>query len=141
VAEQFLAADDVLAIHEDRIREYGGSHGVRDLGLMESAIAMPRATFGREYLHQTLFEMAAAYLFHIARNHPFVDGNKRTALACALAFLRLNDLKVIAGEDELYDLVLGTAEGRVSKSEIAVFLQAHAISAPLKNSPLTSATA
>ena len=122
---QFLALDDVLFIHEDRIRKYGGSSGLRDLGLLESAVAMPQATFGGAYLHGTIDEMAAAYLFHIARNHPSVDGNKRTALACALAFLRLNGVRVAASEDELYDLVIGCVEGVVGKAEIAAFFEAH----------------
>ena len=68
--------------------------------------------------------MAAAYLFHIARNHPFIDGNKRTALACALVFLRLNGIRIVASEDELYELVIGTVEGRTSKAVIAVFFEA-----------------
>ena len=122
---QFLALDDVLFIHEDRIRKYGGSSGLRDLGLLESAVAMPQATFGGVYLHGTIDEMAAAYLFHIGRNHPFIDGNKRTALACALAFLRLNGVRVVAAEDELYDLVIGCIEGIIGKAEIAVFFKAH----------------
>jgi death-on-curing protein len=127
VDPQFLELDDVLAIHEDRIRKYGGSSGIRDLGLLESAVAMPQATFGGAYLHGTLYEMAAAYLFHIAKNHPFLDGNKRTALACALSFLRLNVLKVKAGEDELVDLVLGVVEGGISKAAIAVFFEEHLV--------------
>jgi death-on-curing protein len=99
---------------------------VRDLGLLSSAVAMPRASFGGELLHQSLFEMAAAYLFHIARNHPFLDGNKRTGLAAALVFLWVNDREIEAGEDELTELVVGVAEGRVSKAEVAVFLEGHA---------------
>jgi death-on-curing protein len=70
--------------------------------------------------------MAAAYLFHICRNHPFVDGNKRTALACALAFLRLNNKKIVAPPDDLYDLVIGVAEGKVTKAAVAVFFEEHA---------------
>jgi len=125
VDPQFLTLEEVLAIHEDRIRKYGGSSGVRDLGLLESAIGTVMATFGGEFLHETLFEMAAAYLFHMCRNHPFIDGNKRTALACALAFLRLNRVQFRFEENELCDLVIGVAEGRISKAEIAVFLQQH----------------
>jgi len=125
VEPQFLSLDEVLGIHEDRIRKYGGSTGIRDTGLLESALGTVSATFGGEFLHQTLFEMGAAYLFHICRNHAFVDGNKRTALACALTFLRLNGIRIKSGEDELTDLVLGVAEGRVSKAAVAVFLERH----------------
>jgi death-on-curing protein len=119
----FLNLEEVLAIHEDRIRKYGGTLGVRDLGLLQSAMGIVEATFGGSFLHVTLFEMAAAYLFHICRHHPFLDGNKRTALACALAFLRLNDHKIKASEDELYELVIGVAEGKVTKAAVAVFFE------------------
>lgn len=121
----FLTLDEVLAIHEDRIRRYGGSFGVRDLALLQSAIGTVEATFEGGYLHGTLFEMAAAYLFHIARNHPFVDGNKRAALACSLAFLHLNDITIVARPDALYDLVIGMASGRRTKADAAVFFQTH----------------
>ncbi len=122
----FLTLEEVLALHDDQIHRYGGARGVRDLGLLSSALAMPQATFGGELLHQSLFEMAAAYLFHVARNHPFVDGNKRAALAAALVFLWLNDGRIEAAEDELTDLVLEVAAGRVSKAEAAVFFKGHA---------------
>jgi death-on-curing protein len=122
----FLTLEEVFALHDDQLRRYGGAGGVRDLGLLSSAVAMPRASFGGELLHQSLFEMAAAYLFHIARNHPFLDGNKRTGLAAALVFLWVNDREIEAGEDELTELVVGVAEGRVSKAEVAVFLEGHA---------------
>ena len=121
----FLTLDEVLAMHADQIERYGGSPGLHDLGLLESAIAAPRATFGGGWLHPTLPEMAAAYLFHLVRNHPFVDGNKRTGLAAAIAFLGLNDLWLEASEDELVALVSGVAEGRVGKAEVAVFVQEH----------------
>jgi death-on-curing protein len=127
VAPLFLTLEEVLALHDDQLHRYGGARGVRDLGLLSSALAMPQATFGGELLHQSLFEMAAAYLFHLARNHPFVDGNKRTALAAALVFLWMNDQEIDAGEDELTDLVLGVAAGGVSKAEAAVFLKSHSL--------------
>lgn len=118
----FLSLDEALLIHADQIRRYGGSHGVRDLRLLSSALAMPEASFGGVYIHTSLAEMAAAYLFHIAQNHPFLDGNKRASLASALAFLWLNDQRLEAGEDELTELVMGVAAGRVGKAEAAVFL-------------------
>jgi len=124
---EFLALDDVLAIHEDQLQRYGGARGIRDITLLESALGTPRSTFGGEFLHPTLFEMAAAYLFHVARNHPFVDGNKRTALACALAFLWINGGRIDADGGRLYALVLGAAVGNRSKSEIAVFLAENAV--------------
>ncbi len=125
----FLTLDEVLALHADQVERYGGSPGVRDLGLLASAIAAPRATFGGGLLHATAPEMAAAYLFHVVRNHPFVDGNKRAGLAAAIAFLGLNDLWVEAMEDELVTLVMGVAEGRVGKAEVSVFVQKHVVDA------------
>lgn len=126
MADTFLTLDEVLALHEDQIRRYGGAAGLRDAALLSSAVATPRATFDGELLHGTLFERAAAYLYHLARIHPFVDGNKRTALAACLAFLWLNDHELEAGEDELTDLVVGVAAGRVSKAQVAVFLEERA---------------
>ena len=96
---EFLALDEVLGIHADQIRRYGGTVGLRDLGLLRSALAMPQTTFDDEFIHGTLFEMAAAYLFHLARNHPFLDGNKRTPLMCALVFLGLNGHRLEANPD------------------------------------------
>jgi death-on-curing protein len=125
----FLTLDEALALHADQIGRYGGSPGVRDLGLLESALGAPRATFGGNLLHATETEIAAAYLFHLVRNHPFVDGNKRTALAAAIAFLGLNDLWLEAEEDELVSLVVGVASGAIGKPEVAVFLRRHVVPA------------
>ncbi len=121
----FLSLDEVLALHADQISRYGGEAGVRDLGLLKSALAMPQARFGGQWLHPTLHEMAAAYLFHLIRNHPFIDGNKRAGLVCAIAFLGLNGLELIADPDDLVELVLGVAEGRTDKAQVAVFLKAN----------------
>jgi death-on-curing protein len=113
----------VLGIHGDQIRRYGGRTGLRDLGLLQSALAMPETTFEGEFLHGTVFEMAAACLFHLARNHPFVDGNKRTALMCALVFLGLNGQRLDAEPEAAYELVDGAASGSVDKAEVSVFLR------------------
>ena len=117
----FLTLDEVLGIHEQQIERYGGSHGIRDAGALESAIAMPQATFDGEYLHPTIVTMAAAYLFHVTQNHPFIDGNKRTGANAAITFLLLNNLEPTFSEDQLVEVVLGVAQGRVDKKEIARF--------------------
>jgi len=117
----FLTLDEALAIHAHQIARYGGALGLRDRGLLESALAMPAATFAGENLHPSLAEQAAAYLFHLVKNHPFVDGNKRVGLACSLAFLRLNGIRVRATDDDLVDIVTGVAEGRHTKANVAVF--------------------
>jgi death-on-curing protein len=122
---QFLELDDVIEIHAGQISNYGGSDGLRDLGLLESALAQPEAGFGGQYLHADVYEMAAAYLFHLVMNHPFIDGNKRVGLEAALVFLEINSIAIDASDDELVELVLKTATGSLSKTEIAVFLRSH----------------
>jgi death-on-curing protein len=123
----FLTLDEVLALHADQLERYGGATGLRELGLLESAVAAPRATFGGRYLHATIPEMAAAYLFHLAQNHPFVDGNKRAALAAAIAFLGVNGLWLDAAPDELVETVLGVARGEVTKAGLAEYLRTHVV--------------
>lgn len=120
---QFLTLQEVVEIHRDQIERYGGSLGVRDFGLLQSAVAMPTARFGGEFLHNDLFEMAAAYLFHLVQNHAFIDGNKRVGAAATDVFLTLNDLELVAPQDAYADLVLAVARGECSKSAIAEFLR------------------
>jgi death on curing protein len=119
----FLTVDEVLALHIDQIREFGGSEGLRDEAGLESAVAQARATYGGKYLHSGLFEMAAAYAFHIAENHPFVDGNKRTALNVAIVFLGLNGFDVVDDEGCLYEAMLGLATGAWTKARMAELLK------------------
>ena len=123
----FLTLDDILESHQNQIETYGGSHGIRDIGLLESAIAQPEASFGGQYLHADLFEMAAAYLYHLVMNHPFVDGNKRVGLEAALIFLEINNENLNASDEELVDLVLKTTAGQVGKREIAEFFRSHCV--------------
>lgn len=122
----FLSLDDVLFAHLDQIQRYGGDPGVRDGGLLESAIAQPQATVGGQWLHAFPFEMAAAYLYHLVQNHPFVDGNKRTGAVAALLFLDLNGVEITAPRGALYDLTMAVANGEAGKPEIAEFFRAHA---------------
>lgn len=105
---------------------YGGGHGVRDMGLLESAVAQPQASFGGQYAHAGIFEMAAAYMFHIVQNHPFLDGNKRAGLVAAVVFLDINGVEIEAPKGSLYDLTMSVATGRIAKPEIAEFLSSHA---------------
>jgi death-on-curing protein len=117
--------DEILRVHRDQIERYGGDPSLRDRGLLESAAAMPAASFGEQYLHVFPHEMAAAYLYHLASNHPFVDGNKRVGLATALVFLRLNGYRLVADHDELEQLVLRVARGETEKSDVAVYFREH----------------
>jgi len=110
---------EVLLILQDQIRRYGGAYGLRDPGLLSSALAMPASTYEGKLLHHDSYEQAAAYAFHICQNHPFIDGNKRTALATALVFLDLNGISISDPKEELYGLMMEVAKGRKVKSEIA----------------------
>lgn len=120
---RFLTLEEVIEIHADQIERYGGSPGIRDLGLLESAIATPQAGFGGTYLHADLFEMAAAYLFHIVQNHAFVDGNKRGGAAAALVFLALNGTETGITNPALVKLVLNVAQGKTGKAAVADFFR------------------
>jgi death on curing protein len=121
----FLELSDVMQIHVNQIANYGGATDLRDAGLLDSAIEQPRATYGGTYLHSYPFEMAAAYLFHIVMNHPFVDGNKRTGTAAALVFLDMNGVSIQVVPGELSDLTLAVATGSLGKREIAAFFESH----------------
>ena len=119
----FLTLAEALEIHTDQIKRYGGSGGVRDLHLLQSALAQPEASFGGEWLHKDLFEMAAAYAFHLTRNHPFLDGNKRTALASALLFLKLNGASLLDPRQRLLEAMRKMSTGRLSKEESTEILR------------------
>jgi death-on-curing protein len=125
----FLTIDEIIDIHRDQIARYGGSEGIRDFGMLQSAVAMPAAGFGGQFLHADLCEMAAAYLFHIVQNHPFIDGNKRVGAVAAYVFLALNNVQLTADQASYAELVLSVACGETSKSAVAEFLRANTASA------------
>ncbi len=120
---EFLDLDDVLLIHEEQRARFGGSAGVRDQGLLESALAMPRATFGGHFVHEDLFAMAAAYAFHIAESQAFVDGNKRTGVLAAVVFLELNGWIVEEPPSRFYEVMTAVAEHRLDKPGLAEILR------------------
>ena len=110
---------EVLLILQDQIRRYGGAYGVRDIDLLSSALAMPSASFEGKFLHNGVYDQAAAYAFHICQNHPFIDGNKRTALATALVFLSLNGVEIDDPNEALYELMMNVSGKGTGKAEIA----------------------
>ena len=120
---KFLSLAEVLEIHQDQVTRYGGDPGIRDLNGIKSALGMPAATFGGEILHPDIIAMAAAYLFHITGNHPFVDGNKRTGTVTALVFLDLNEYELSAPEDDLTYMVMAVASGQLDKDEVTRFFR------------------
>ena len=121
----FLKLADIIAFHEYQIERYGGAAGVRDWNLLRSATAMPAATFGAQYLHADVFEMAGAYLFHLVQGHPFIDGNKRVGAAAAATFLEYNGFVLVADPDDYAELVLSVARGEAPKSAAAEFFRAN----------------
>lgn len=120
---QFLGLDEVIEIHRDQIERYGGHPGIRDIELLKSAVAVPVAGFGEDYFHADIYEMAAAYLFHIIRNHPFVDGNKRTGAVAAVVFLMLNGAECHADEEAFESMVRSVSEGKMDKAGAAGFFR------------------
>jgi len=123
MSPDFLTLEEVLEIHSTQLARFGGAAGVRDVGLLESALSQPQASFGGQYVHEDLFEMASAYLFHVVSNHPFVDGNKRAGLLSALVFLDINGIEVNDQGDTLYDLTIKVASGNSNKREISEVLR------------------
>lgn len=119
-----LTVEDVLAIHADQVARYGGGAGVRDVGLLESAVLAAQASFEGRSPHADIFDMAAAYLYHLVQNHPFIDGNKRTGAAAALVFLDINDVEIDTSDEDLYTMVMGVASGVVSRAQVSAFFRA-----------------
>ncbi len=116
--KEFLSVEDVLQIHSIVIDRDGGLSGVRDHGLLSSAVMMPQQWFGGSPLHRDIAAIAAAYLFHICCNHAFIDGNKRTALARAITFLIDNGVTDLPDQDEAADITIAVAAGHISKEEL-----------------------
>ena len=123
MSPEFLDIDDVLEIHANQIAEHGGSEGLRDPDLLDSAVAQPMAAFGGQFLNRDLFEMAAALLTSLVMNHPFVDGNKRTAVASALTFLDLNGYSIEPSSQHLEDAVFELIAGLIGKNDLADVLR------------------
>ena len=120
---KFLSLSEILEIHQDQVARYGGALGIRDIELLKSAIGMPMATYGGDFLHTDVYEMAAAYLYHLVKNLPFLDGNKRVGAVAALVFLLLNGYDFNAPEDDFAELVLAVARGELDKAQVAVFIR------------------
>jgi death on curing protein len=118
-----LTVEIVREIHAEAIARFGGREGMRDTALLESAVAAPQASVGRQSPYQDLAEVAAAYLFYLCRNHPFIDGNKRAALGAGIVFLRLNGIEPKADGPEWEDLALAVAASAIDRDEATQRLQ------------------
>jgi death-on-curing protein len=120
---QFLTVAWIIWAHGEQLAEHGGTDGIRDRGALESAVATPQSSFDGQYLHATIWDMAAAYTFHIAQNQPFVDGNKRAALAAGLTFLKMNGVDVDDPAERLHDALIALAERRLDKGGLAALFR------------------
>ena len=121
----FLTLSQVMQILEDQIRNYGGMYGVRDINLLSSAVYMPESSFSGQYLHESIPAMAAAYAFHICQNHPFIDGNKRVALASSLVYLDINGYEFDCDDETLYNKIMDVAKSEAKKEELIIFFENH----------------
>lgn len=120
---EFLTLAEAVEIHRNQVELYGGDPGIRDYNLLASALYIAQSTFDGRLLYEDLFHMAAAYIFHLCQNHPFIDGNKRTALVCGLVFLDFNGIEIDDPSGVLYKMMMKVASGRYSKDEIAGILK------------------
>lgn len=125
MALHFIPDDLVLTIHADLLQRYGGRPGLRDRSLLESALAQPRMTIGGKFVHRTVFDKAAAYGFHVCKNHPFVDANKRVAFVLMDIFLQRNGWEIVAHEEEAYSLMMDLAAGKLTKAQLSTWLKEH----------------
>jgi death-on-curing protein len=120
---KYLILEEIEEIHELMLESYGGLPGVRDQNLLESSIEHPKMMFAGQELYRSIYDKAAAYLYHIARNHPFIDGNKRTAAVAAIVFLKGNDIWISFQKHDLEEIVVDVAKGVVGKEELASFFE------------------
>ncbi len=123
----FLDINQVLFIHDRAVKRYGGSHGIRDIGLVESAVARPQTTFGGKFLYVPIFDKAAALLQSLLKNHPFIDGNKRTALSSSALFLWKNGYKLTNAHKEEIEFAVRVDNGNLTVEQISKWLKEHSV--------------
>lgn len=120
---EYLTIEQVIELHDEMLKRYGGLPGIRDKNLLWSAIDAPKAAMFGQEMYPSVYEKAAAYLYHLVRNHPFNDANKRTGYAATLVFLEINNIKQLFNKEEFEYLVIETAKGIETKERIAKFLE------------------
>ena len=125
MATKFVPEEIVPILHRDLLQRYGGKPGIRDAGLLSSALSQPRMTYGGKFVHRTVFEKASAYGFHLCSNHPFIDGNKRVAFVVMVLFLSQNGYELTANEEAAFEMMMAVADGKVKKPALASWLKAH----------------
>ena len=125
MSTKIVPEEIVPILHRDLLQRYGGKPGIRDAGLLSSALSQPRMTYGGKFVHRTVFEKASAYGFHLCSNHPFIDGNKRVAFVVMVLFLSQNGYELTANEEEAFEMMMAVADGKVKKPALASWLKAH----------------
>jgi len=120
---RFLTVTEVIHMHSVQIIQFGGIHGIRDLALLESAVYTPQAGFANEYFHKDISKMTAAYLYHIVKNHPFIDGNKRTGLLASLSFLDMNGVEITWTNSAMYHITMQVAASQITKEDLVNFFR------------------
>lgn len=116
---KFLTLNQIIFIHDKLLNLYGGAQGLKDINLLKSAIAQPRATFDGNFLHPSIGEMAAAYVYHLIKNHAFLDGNKRTGIFSAIVFLEKNKFSAKLSQKQFYQIAVDVAMSKISKTDLA----------------------
>jgi len=119
----YLSLDQVLSLHKAQVDEFGGAHGLRDKGSLESALARPQLTFGGEDLYKEMADKAAALWHSLVANHPFIDGNKRVGAMAAELFLGLNGVDLLATDEELVEATMAAAGGEMSAESLAIWIR------------------
>lgn len=120
---EYLTIEQVIVIHQMMIKKFGGLPGIRDKNLLLSALELPKTTYEGIDLYPTIFDKAAVYLYHLTRNHPFNDGNKRTAFFVVRLFLKTNDTMSPLNKKEFEEIVVLTAQGKMSKEQLAFAIE------------------
>jgi len=122
---RYLTVEEVILIHKYELQRYGGVDGIRSINLLESAVHRPSTSFGGSEIYLTVFDKAASLIQAIIKNHPFIDGNKRTAMIAGIVFLKMNYYETSVSQKKLVELALEIADSKLSLEDIAVFLEAH----------------
>jgi death-on-curing protein len=120
---KYLTYQQVISIHDDLLKNFGGLSGIRDKNLLLSALEMPKIAFGNKKMYPSIFGKTAAYLYHLVQNHPFNDGNKRTAYVVVLVFLEINHATIKFEINDLEQIVLTTANGKLNKTQLIHFFK------------------
>lgn len=120
---KYLSLEEVIMLHQMSLKEFGGSDGIRDIGLLESAITQIQQSFDKEDLYPTLWDKAGALVYSLCNNHPFIDGNKRAAALCMLVFLDNNGYEVVVKQGQIYKMMMEVAKGLMLREKLSSWIR------------------